>query len=437
MAWDGYFAFDGEELINVERTEAYARALGATWLIPNYTGVPLAQALGDAPYLTPWLDDAPWISHADPTTAEFLGLYPLDIVGVEDSSRTAVTVQSSGDGGSVGRVRRGTKDIVFSAMLLATTERGAAHGLDWLETVLDGMPCDDLDEGSALCFLAAPPVYSVNVCPPSDAPPLYQTPTQQLDRLYRTALQAQVNSGPIVVAKRYPRNGAVWTVSFTVTVGVGFTFGQEHDIVSQAFDATVVDPYVSEVTGLYVSTPSIHVDVDCAADVYVPVYDPLCPALTPPPTPPSVALGCIDAPTTWERRSFTIPRQYVGLWASALPRVAIHGAEEDSRNVRVRFYADPLGFHDTAEDPCGFCADLLVSYVPAGSTLVIDSAISTIYLEDPDGSRRRADVLVSRSDGLPFDWPVLECGMGYVVTVDVPVAAVPPVVDLSVQARVA
>jgi hypothetical protein len=51
--------------------------------------------------------------------------------------------------------------------------------------------------------------------------------------------------------------------------------------------------------------------------------------------------------------------------------------------------------------------------------------------------RRRADSLVSDSDGNPFEWPQFSCGFGYVVTVDTPQqGAVAPAVDLSLVPRV-
>ena len=79
-----------------------------------------------------------------------------------------------------------------------------------------------------------------------------------------------------------------------------------------------------------------------------------------------------------------------------------------------------------------------MSYVPAGETLVLDGSDQLVYVETAGAAQqRRADSLVFATDGTPFTWPVLSCGFGYIVAVDLPQTATMPTVDLSLYARVA
>lgn len=124
------------------------------------------------------------------------------------------------------------------------------------------------------------------------------------------------------------------------------------------------------------------------------------------------------------------------MWGEVVPKVEIHAKYADVRNLRVRFYADVDGNGSVADDACAYCGDILFSYVPQNSTLVFDGSDEVIYLQGPGGSRRRADNLVFKTDGTPFEWPSLSCGFGYVVTLDLPQAQEPPVVDLSLFQKV-
>jgi hypothetical protein len=68
--------------------------------------------------------------------------------------------------------------------------------------------------------------------------------------------------------------------------------------------------------------------------------------------------------------------------------------------------------------------------------MVLDGTEETVHVEMTGGLRQRADSLVFATDGTPFEWPRLTCGFGYIVTVDLPEQAVPPVVDLSLIERI-
>ena len=161
MAWDGYFVYGGDEIVNVTRTEAYVKGAGHHWFRPVFGNAALREILGDAPYTDPLHDDPPWFDPDDPNSGDFYGFYPLGIKGVEDSTRTASPVEALGDGGVPGRVRNAMRSIVFSGLILARTEAAAEYGQRWLRDVLSGSPCGagptSVCDGFTLCYLASEP----------------------------------------------------------------------------------------------------------------------------------------------------------------------------------------------------------------------------------------------------------------------------------------
>jgi hypothetical protein len=227
----------------------------------------------------------------------------------------------------------------------------------------------------------------------------------------------------------------VWTVSFTGVAGSPYEFGAENPIVAGFGKPGVTDPYLIDEGGAFDQIGSLYLETPCAVPVYAPIYDPLCPAITPPPAPPSVPLGCFTPPANWMRRFFTIPKTEVPVWGETVPVVSVHANRGVLRNLRLRFYADVLNDGAINEDACAYCGDILISYVPQNSSLIFDASDQVVYIEQNGGVRRRADSLVFKTDGTPFEWPALTCGFSYVVTLDLPQTQVPPSVDLMLVPR--
>lgn len=469
MAWEGYFEYAGSEVINVARTEAYAR--DARWFRPQFENESLPLILGDGGYRSPLMDDAPWTDPDIEESYDFLGLYPLSVEGLENSTRTSTVVESLGDGGLPGRVRHGTKAVVFNCLILATSEAGADYGMMWLRRILLGGPCGpDVTSscfGASLCYLSSAPEYEQPTDSfferldggdpesggyfmlgggPSTVTPYLTSPVNPstwaaacLARHMRSISRVTFNNGPTITSKRQMTDGAsVWQVTFTAVAGNPYEFGSEVQVIQGFLDPEVEVPWAGgyEPDGASLDTLGHTVtEPDCSEPAQSPVVDPLHPAIIPPPGPPSVPLGNFTPPTSWHRRQFTVPKQYVPLWGEVVPKLNLHARDGDVRNVRLRFYSDPFNVGDISDDPCAYCGDIIVSYVPVDHTLVFDAAEEQVYVTAAGGGRQRADSLVFKSDGTPFDWPVLTCGFGYIVTLDMPKQQAPPVVDLSLFAR--
>lgn len=442
MSWIGYFEYDGNEVINVTRTETYAKNMGLHWLRPVFGNDALPFMLGDGlRYTTPMLDEAPWFDPDVPESIQFAGIYPLDVTGLEDSTRVSNPVESLGNGGVPGRLRHGMRTLVFNTVLIAATDAAADYGMKWLRQALlgnaCGTPASEACSGGDLCFLSASPDMML----PLEGEDLDVDPEDCLAEFLRSFRKVTFNSGPTVSAKRTTTDGgAAWTVQFTAIVGSPYEFGSEVPVIEGFLDPEVAVPWAGGVPpeGAAIDLNGyIHPEAQCATQEYGPVYDPEFPAVIPPPSAPSVPLGNYTPPKNWRRRQFTIPKGFIPLWNEVVPKVEVHARTADLRNLRLRFYADPFQIGDISDDPCAYCGDIVVSYVPQDHTLVFDASEQAVHIIAPGGAIRRADSLVFKTDGTPFEWPVLSCGFGYVVTLDLPQTQEPPVIDLSLYPRAA
>lgn len=260
-------------------------------------------------------------------------------------------------------------------------------------------------------------------------------PTGCLFEFKRHLRNVTVTNGPSITRrKELTTKDQVWVAQFTAVAGTPFEFGEVKPIIVNWLASNMT--WGDGVEGGTVTTGDEAVtDGTCIETVYTPMVDPECPDLLAPPSVPIVPLGCFDPPTEWLRRQFTIPPAQISLWTDVVPVITVSANFSTLRNLRLRFYEDD-GTH-VIGDECFYDADLLFSYVPSSYSLVVDAAARQIYAVDLDGNARRADSLVFSSNGSPFNWPVLSCGQGFIVTADVPEGQGYPVIDVSLVSRVA
>lgn len=410
MAWEGYLTYGGVEIINVARTETYlANTPLLTAFRPAYTNIPLADYLEDS-YGVP-SDGAPWYNENFPETGEFYGVYPLSVTGLENSTATAVVVENTGDGGYIQTTRQATKGIVFNTLLLGADSAACAAGLRWLEHVLlnrtswnpvtDGQP----GLGNDLAFLVAPPEEGdlVGVDP--------------LDR--QTYFDSRCTIGPTVLAKTDLNTcgGTVWNVQFTITAPNPKPFFDPIGVVTDYPTAvpTSADPFDNEVDGTdFDAEDALFAEVSCAVELYQPLNDPLCPAAILPPGVPSVPLNCVSLPLTFRRRWLQVPKGFAPTHSVAAGVINIDSRDgAPVRNYRLRFYpytdSDPT---PDLGDPCAFAYEILVPYLPVSIT------INTHLAEVVGPGNKRAEHMLTRTDGTPFDWPWLDADLNWGIAVD-------------------
>lgn len=462
MSWEGYLTYDGVEIVNVARTEAYALAGGAgEWFTPTYNNPYLRELLDQPEYTTPALDSAPWYDQDIPVSNQFWGLYPLDVSGMDDSTRSAETIEFSGPGGVPGRLRSGTGAPVWQVMLMGADDKACEYGFQWLKRATLGRVCaplrgDATPLGFQVGFLSTEPELPVTI--PGGVPVDGDTvflyggdaggipadtvagPDARLREYMRFFNNAKVTRGPVVERKRTTSacNGAIWIVQFTLTTGDPHQYGRPLTMLQGYLDPSVTDPWPADVPepGIADSTWHSWTEVDCGQEIWQPIFDPTCTAMITPPPPPSIPLGCYDPPATWQRRKVSIPAGNIPLWGDMVPVLTVY-SEMGLRNLRVRWYANPDGDFDPDDNPCDFVGDWVVSYIPPGGTMVVDSVDQAVRVTTELGYTRRADSLVFQNDSTPIVWPQLSCGFGYIMTLDLPAGQPVPVVDLAFVAKAA
>lgn len=165
-----------------------------------------------------------------------------------------------------------------------------------------------------------------------------------------------------------------------------------------------------------------------------PILDPDCAVVPAPPRPPALEIACLDTPSAWRRYTALIPDDVVPVWRDAVPIVDIQTQATAARQVRVRFYPNPFANPAETLDPCDFCGEFVISYIPPYSVLTIDGIRQQAFVTGPTGAVQVANHLLYASDGGPMQWPLLSCGVTYTAVVDV---APEGVADLSAKLCVA
>lgn len=164
------------------------------------------------------------------------------------------------------------------------------------------------------------------------------------------------------------------------------------------------------------------------------IVDPDCPPIPLPPQPPSIELACPIDVEQWRRFSVPIPASEAGGWTFSAPLVTLTTSSSEVRDVRVRFYANPFARELEELNPCDYCGEFFISYLPDGTSLSIDSILRTVEANVAGTGVTQAMNLVSNIDGGPIEWPLLTCDIPYVMTVDV---SPEEVLDLDVQVSIA
>lgn len=412
--FDGYLQFAGTELISVPRTLVYSD--GAGWLRDVHEADGLREGLGDAPYGSPLADEAPWYDPDDSDTWRFWGVLPLSLSGFEDSTRSASVIESIGDGGVVSLIRRRTRQMVCRVLLVGSDERANAAGLVWLASALEGGCGSDGCSGDDLCFLSALPEVDVE----------REDPTECLEDYWRTFRSVTTTTGPSVLRKsELPDGSAAWTVQFTLVAAVPYAYGSERIVVP-----TLMADTAAGLAGTQ-SPPLLQNDDSdlCTSDIgpMSLLHDPNYPPPTAPPVVPNVELDHFALPSLWNRYAAQIDSALVPGWAEVVPRIELQSGADGARFVRFRFYADPIETFSVADlDPCSYCGEFVVPWVPPDTTLVIDGSDESITAIMPGDIRVPAASLVYGSDGGPFEWPALSCGIAYAMTMDVDTSGFPP-----------
>ncbi|WP_152990165.1 hypothetical protein [Sphaerimonospora mesophila] len=419
MADRSWLCVGGVEVSNACRTITYARA----GLRPHTTQVgdcccgDLAGMLGDEPYTLPGPDEAPWVDPAEPDSVDFAGLLITDIDGLDSAPVERAVTPRTGDGVVIGRRRYGPRTIVVTGALLGRTSCSVDYGLRWLSSVLQG----SLGCGSGSCggddlqYMTCCPTTtgSTECCP---GPCTAQTCAQGV---FRTLKDVSLIEAPTIIG----RFGGGCGCCPATGLQIQFTLlaGRPHALrapVTIAEAVTWPPPSGGDDCVEWVTDPGCMDEYgECAAQAPQPCpLDPNCP----PPVVPDLPLPRNDCQCEpWERREVcvTVSPATAPIWADMVPVLELYAGSGVLRSVRARFYPNPGNVPASELDPCSWCSEINISYLPEYAHLVLDGTRRTAYVQCPGRAETPAAGIVSGPDGRPFSWPVLECGIPYTVCV--------------------
>lgn len=421
MASTSYLCVGGVEITNDCRVTAYMKEglKPATTSVRDCCCTDLNLMLGDPAYRLPHLDDAPWWDPAVPESAEFGGFIVTSITGLDGAQTSRQVTDRTGDGAVIGRRRIQARQIVVTGLLTGSSCCGVDYGLQWLTAALQGsLGCAPGSGcgGDDLTYLACCPT----IC--EDAPDFVSYEECAAPHI-RTLREVALTAGPEVISKI---GGAcsccpacpMYEVQFTLTAGRPHAYRQPVTVVSGAtWDPDEVGECITWVTGdTCVDTDECPQPGPCPLDPNCPLPD--VPDLPVPDNP------CVCDPLVRTRMCVSIPAGQAPTWFDAVTDLEIYAGVADLRSVRIRFYPNPLGLSVDGLDACGFCAEVNITYLPGSSTIRLDGTRRMATVTCPGREETPAGSIVYGPDGGPLEWPVLECGVAYIVCLEADAATV-------------
>lgn len=300
------------------------------------------------------ITDAPWYNPARCESQRFHGIWPMVVEGLGPVQISRELVESFCNGGHSTRHRDMSRTVRVEAMLVACDHAAAVYGLQWLTCELRQAA---QTKGSDLKYLAASP----------------QDSCVDPDRLQRTIPDVVLLQEPKVIdmqnlgyGSASNRHGSIWRVEWVWGSGNPYAYGPAVEV-PVVFTEDVPDPITWSTNCL---------DTSGCAEPATAVYNPGCPPLTLP-DPAPVAVGCTTdvAGCTplceGRRRVFTFEptpdmtsicgETVVDIW------VTNDSLTEPAYGVNLAWV--PCG----ADRDCDRISDITISYIPPGSSVVLDS----------------------------------------------------------------
>lgn len=150
--------------------------------------------------------------------------------------------------------------------------------------------------------------------------------------------------------------------------------------------------------------------------------DPDCEIVPAPPRPPIISSDCIEDVGVWRRYYTEIPANLVLDWTDIVPTLEITTGAGPARQVRIRYYPNPEALPPGEVDTTWWLSEQIVSFMPAATVLTLDGVTQRVWAEVNGSDPISADHLLYGTNGRPATWPVLSCGIPYLVSIEVPIA---------------
>lgn len=146
--------------------------------------------------------------------------------------------------------------------------------------------------------------------------------------------------------------------------------------------------------------------------------DPDCPRPPLPPQPPEIDDSCVESPSSYNRTVVRISADTVPRNLTAYPIITLTAGEDPVRQARIRFWENPDDQNIDDLSPCDFDGEIIVSFLAAGATMVINGVTREATVSAPGFPDQNANHVLYGPDGGPVDWPELSGGIPYLVTLE-------------------
>lgn len=199
---------------------------------------------------------------------------------------------------------------------------------------------------------------------------------------------------------------------------VAAAVGMEADAVMIQRGSVATTPFAQNTTGVEWSD-----DPNESALLYTPATediseDPDCPAPPAPPAPPEIEEACVAEPSTYDRTVVEISENTVPRNLTAYPVITLTAGAAAVRQARIRFWENPDNLTIDQIYPCDYDGEIIVSYLAAGATMVIDGVLHEATVTAPGFDSQNANHVLYGPNGGPVDWPELTGGIPYLVTLE-------------------
>lgn len=388
MPFRGYWDLDGVEFANSSRVVDHLRpssddtvsTCGCTLKVPYDDSWPgLREYLYHSPYA---ITNAPWYSPTNPVSSEFVGVWVMDVQGLDTVPVQRDVTELIGKGAAAAVSRDTSRPVTFSVLVVGCTNAGARFGLSWLTCILRDTAASR--RGMTLNFLGAHPADTA------------ATP----DSLWRQLTGVVMTSSPTVTETSGRANGArhrqssVLRVDFTLTALNPTIFSRPTQTVVE-WDTTTTES-ISWVHEPDCESPSdcdlpVLFNADCIPEVV---------HVTPAPVPKCG--GCLPV-CGLQRRVWELPMSNDFTCGESTMTVAVSNPSTDE-NLTVNLWWQ-VGSAEVG--PCEQLHPLQIAGLPPEAMAVADSISGRPYAV-VDGNVVRQVGIVGTQSGAPWQPTVLD-----------------------------
>lgn len=233
-------------------------------------------------------------------------------------------------------------------------------------------------------------------------------------------------SGPVTIEEYQPTHGAMEKVEFAFTAETPYIFGLQQEVLTM-----IGGKYLSRTSsGAPLITNTKTADYRLTNTLPMcepggnkpkPYTDPHCPPIPLPPRTNVSTTACDPADPYKIGYALPIPDALIPTWSDVVPIFSLTAGGYGARDVRVRFLPRPLPTQSAEDlDPCSACGSFVIDYIPPHAKFTVDAAEERAYITHSNIQTTANHLLSGVTSGSLFEWPVLTCGTGYFVILDLP-----------------